>query len=80
MAESQGAIGPLDCPVCSRSVAAKGSEAKRFAVYHCPSVGRKHFTAFVLRPSAALNIEARTLDAEASELLERLNALVERGK
>jgi hypothetical protein len=70
----------IDCSVCHRSLAPKKGKGGKFVVYHCPSVGKKHFTAFVAVAGTALNAEARGVDAEASDLLERLNALVEKGK
>ena len=76
VADAERKLLSLDCPVCARAVAPAGSEAKRFAVYHCPSVGRKHFTAFVLRPGASLEV-SRALAAEADDLLGRLTRLVE---
>lgn len=76
VANTERKLLPIDCPVCARPVPPLGSEAKRFAVYHCPTVGRKHFTAFVLRPGASL-VDARSMAREADDLLGRLTRLVE---
>ena len=77
MAPAQSEVSAIDCAVCGRSLSPKRGKGGKFAVFHCPSVGKKHFTAFVAVPGAAVD---RKLEAEADDLLSRFTALAEREK
>ncbi len=80
MAGSENEPRSIDCVVCERPLQPKKGKGGKFIVYHCPSVGKKHFTAFVAVAGAALTPAARGVEAEADDLLSRLTALVEKGK